>query len=421
MKGTYSKLQQIHSLSLLSNAALGRKFNCYNDLQSYVHKVIDNSMLNTSIQKCIGKDWQIIWGPAIFCANSSTKQVIADKTIMLLYNPMQNVFTIAIAGAYKNSIYGWFEEDFNINTTVKWREVIDHPQDILDTATISTGVYNGLQTLLNIKHNELTLMQVLSIQLLKAKKRSELALTGHGLGGALASTLAMYLKDTQKKWDTSKKVFVISAYPTGTTTPGNEAFANRLSSNIDYHSFYNRLDVVPHAWQEDLLVQVPHFYSDYIADSSNYSLINPLIGVFCASAMLNTVCRNYKYSALKINYQQAKPFVALAGTFDTESDYIISQKLSAMRKYMPAPMFDYFPVLENFIRFLWQMGFQHQEAYYSLLNIVDFANTFREIKNKILPIDEERMRLTAIRNTVKTIAGYDLNIENEQAVAVRMA
>ncbi len=101
------------------------------------------------------------------------------------------------------------------------------------------------------------------VEFLRAAVRSsedpiEVAVTGHSKGGALSSTLALWLAQRQgtrgvrrrHRWDTEGKA-VVSCWSFAGPTAGNSEFAEMSNEFIGdrCHRFSNRLDLVPHAWQ----------------------------------------------------------------------------------------------------------------------------------------------------------------------------
>ena len=99
----------------------------------------------------------------------------------------------------------------------------------------------------------------------------EIVVTGHSKGGALSTTAALWLVDTQgagewvpkdERWDPQRKAG-ISCYSFAGPTAGNAAFAAHSDAVIGdrCHRVYNTLDVVPHDWQVDDPKCVPGIYS----------------------------------------------------------------------------------------------------------------------------------------------------------------
>jgi len=95
----------------------------------------------------------------------------------------------------------------------------------------------------------------------------EVVVTGHSKGGALAPTVALWLKDSlhsedpAEHWDARRRARVVS-YAFAGPTPGNAAFAGRIDRTLgqDHHHFRNMHDVVTHAWQVSDLQKIPTLY-----------------------------------------------------------------------------------------------------------------------------------------------------------------
>lgn len=96
----------------------------------------------------------------------------------------------------------------------------------------------------------------------------DVTVTGHSKGGALASTVALWLKDAldsqdlAERWDGGRGARV-AAYAFAAPTPGNAAFADRIDRVLadDHHHLRNRNDIVTHAWQLDELERIPDLYA----------------------------------------------------------------------------------------------------------------------------------------------------------------
>jgi len=96
----------------------------------------------------------------------------------------------------------------------------------------------------------------------------DVAVTGHSKGGALATTVALWLKDAlaspdaAEHWD-SRGGARVSSYAFAAPTPGNAAFADRIDHVLagDHHHLRNANDIVTHAWQVDELERIPDLYA----------------------------------------------------------------------------------------------------------------------------------------------------------------
>jgi len=111
----------------------------------------------------------------------------------------------------------------------------------------------------------------------------DVTVTGHSKGGALASTVALWLKDAfaspdaAEHWDGRREPRV-SCYAFASPTPGNAAFADRIDRLLagDHHHLRNTNDVVTHAWQVDELEEIPDLYAP------RRTVLEPLIPVIAS-------------------------------------------------------------------------------------------------------------------------------------------
>ena len=400
--GSYTLENQIHSLSLLSNVAFGVPFLSSGALQTYVTTAVNACLQDTTIQSCIGSDWQLIWGPCVHSNNPNSVTVVADNVMMLLYSQSQNAYVIAIAGTNIDSMYGWFQEDFQVNTVVDWTTVVPDAKipyiDRILTPAISAGTNNGLQILLGMEdttHDNNTMLTELGNWLSQATTTSNatIAVAGHSLGGALSPVLALYMHDivSSINWNSDNKIDTIHAWPTAGPTPGNEGFAlyygyvagNTTSSlQLQYTSKYNPLDVIPQAWQTSTLVNIPGFYSSNIpTDTTLGSLV---LGAFINK--LNSTTH------LPISYTQVQPWTSINGSaFDIETDTKMTNRFIGLGDLLStvdaSALSTYQPDLTNLVRFLAQMGYQHTTAYTTMLGLSVFSDQMKQIIKPLEPSD----------------------------------
>jgi hypothetical protein len=109
----------------------------------------------------------------------------------------------------------------------------------------------------------------------------EVTVTGHSKGGALAQTVALWLREAldepAERWDAGRGARV-SCHAFAGPTPGNAAFADRIDGRLggEHHHLRNRHDAVTHAWQADELREIPTLYG------SRTRLLGPLIASIVA-------------------------------------------------------------------------------------------------------------------------------------------
>ena len=144
--------QLIHSLSFLSNAAFDIKADNFPKLQDDTTAIVTQTLKDAGVQGDIGK-WDLLWGPIVFSNDRTSKTVVADNTMMLVYNAEQNLFVVAIAGTNAVSTYGFFQEDFGVNNLIDWNVVV--PDADKKSGSIAAGTKQGLDILLGMTGPEL--------------------------------------------------------------------------------------------------------------------------------------------------------------------------------------------------------------------------------------------------------------------------
>ncbi len=138
----------------------------------------------------------------------------------------------------------------------------------------------------------------------------DVVVTGHSKGGALATAVALWLKDalaspdTAEQWD-GRRGARVSCYAFAAPTPGNAAFADRIDRVLasDHHHLRNRHDIVTHAWQVDELERIPDLYAP------RRTVLEPLIPVIASRVR-------------GLEYRQARAGVTtFAGALDAERGF----------------------------------------------------------------------------------------------------
>lgn len=345
MPPAYTQEQTTFLLSMLSNVA-GQMKGTADQIEQYLAGRID-AHLQTSIPQ-IGV-WNRVWGPAVFQAPLSS---VADNVMFVARSaatPTQLV--VAIAGTNAASAFDVLVEDFYVGNEVPWQ--YGHPPAGTNPR-ISAGTFTGLTVLqfLTPGPGLPGSSQRLGRFLADASDQPlNVTISGHSLGGALSAALALWLHDTQATWDPGSRATVFCE-PSAGPTSGNGDFAAYYEQALGSRTsrIYNRIDIVPLAWNETDLSLIPTLYQPAIAPDAvvdaltfvaraaatggDYTQINettpPLAGTVNTSIIDPNAFgfENFMRQAL---YQHIDEYLTLMGVTLTE------EALTAVREAMSAP------------------------------------------------------------------------------------
>lgn len=201
---------------------------------------------------------ELIWGPA------SVKPVgrLFDNGMMMVVRPAGDPgkLTVVIRGTNPVSMSAWFQQDFDVGQSTPW---------VFPEATggerYSRGASRSLWLLTAALIPEagepgagLTLLEALEAEIAKAEGPLTINVTGHSLGGVMATTLALWLRERLPRESVPHLPTRAFAGPSA----GNAAFAaytNRMLG--DYLRIYNHMDIVTHAWNEDEIRELKDLYA----------------------------------------------------------------------------------------------------------------------------------------------------------------
>lgn len=181
-----------------------------------------------------GGNWKLAWGPGISPSGGNMLYIAVDSTADT------NYYTIAIRGTdwdFPSNI----EEDMEV-----WK-LDRYPYGGSVQDSVAVGSLKGLDTLLATTDNGKTIAQFLNdVQ----GSRLKMFITGHSLGGAMATMVSAWFVD---KGYTSK--FSLETYTFAAPTVGNGAFVEHystimLGANAPYHRVVNSKDLVPFGWAD---------------------------------------------------------------------------------------------------------------------------------------------------------------------------
>jgi hypothetical protein len=172
--------------------------------------------------------WKIIWNPAsvdgnyAFAATNGSKYVLAIRGSLLQFS----------WDAFNN----WVEQDLHVAKQQDWPFA-----DSGSKARISQGSYEGWRNMNEMKDKGKTLWQLLNSVM---KPDTELLITGHSLGGNLATVYASWLSWNFKKSGNLKKN--INVITLAAPAAGNTDFANDFNKKFPRSiRIENTHDIVP--------------------------------------------------------------------------------------------------------------------------------------------------------------------------------
>jgi hypothetical protein len=189
--------------------------------------------INAGLEEAGYPSWQVVWGPALNADRSNLLYAARNSETAQL--------AVSIRGSDFSFWLNWIE-DLAALRVVPYNEFVPSASQ---TAQIAFGTAVGLRQILRIQDGTESLETFLTA----APEEAPILITGHSLGGCLASALAPCVAD----WRGGAAG--LSVYTIAAPSPGNADFAayyNTLFTDQSGHSmafrFFNSLDVVPNAW-----------------------------------------------------------------------------------------------------------------------------------------------------------------------------
>ena len=217
-----------------------------------------SSEINTGLSEAGYQSWQVAWGPALNADRSNLLYVARNSTTGQL--------AVSIRGSDFSFWLDWIE-DLAALRLVPYDEFVPAASS---NAQIAVGTAIGLRQLLGMQDGTKNLETFLGA----TPEATPILITGHSLGGCLASVLAPCVAN----WVGNASN--LSVYTIAAPSPGNADFAtyyNRLFTDPSGYSnafrFFNSLDVVPNAWSS--LSTVETYYPPVVSCPSD---IDKIIG-----------------------------------------------------------------------------------------------------------------------------------------------
>ena len=190
--------------------------------------------------------WQVVWGPAL-SPDRANMLYIAGNTSL-------NQYAVAVRGTDWSFILDWIEDFAALLLLV--------PYPALNAGKIAAGTLVGMQVLEGL--NFLPFLSTIPGD-------AAVYVTGHSLGGCLASAIAPIIS-TQFGSSGNVKVYTFAA-----PSPGDHGFKSYFNHLFGEHSMafrvYDTLDAVPNAWTT--LATIETYYAGfYPCPDDLKSLIN---------------------------------------------------------------------------------------------------------------------------------------------------
>jgi Lipase (class 3) len=256
--------------------------------------------INAGLEQAGYKAWQVVWGPALNVDRSNLAYAARNRVTGQL--------AVSIRGSDFSFWLNWIE-DLAAIRVVSYDQFVPSAST---TAQIAFGTAIGLRQVLGMRDGTTSLESFLTA----APEGTPVLITGHSLGGCLASALAPCVAD----WRGS--AFGISVYTIAAPSPGNAEFADYYNALFTDESgstafrFFNTLDVVPNAWAT--LDTVETYYPPLVSCSSEISRLvaraeTAVAGKYCQLGELAVG------SAVELSGTIVTPFGAYRGRLEANA------------------------------------------------------------------------------------------------------
>ncbi|MFC5640133.1 IPT/TIG domain-containing protein [Kitasatospora cinereorecta] len=193
---------------------------------------ITTHLADTSL--ATGGDWELLW---LGLSPDNANLVYLAQNIQ-----GANEFAVAVRGTVAGNATDMLE-DLSVGTVVPFTAG-GSPKPV----SVSRGAMAAFTQVVTVSSNGANLVQALDTALRKAPPNPTVYVTGHSLGGCLATMVAPYLQTVQ--WPSGAPKFALSTF--AAPTAGNQDFADFVDSLrwVANEHCYNAYDLIPRAWAD---------------------------------------------------------------------------------------------------------------------------------------------------------------------------
>lgn len=283
--GRYDFQQQTFCLSMLTCLSFNLTGYSADAITKKFRTLVEDVLNNDAARELIGT-WKLVWGPVVYADAFVGAKTPVNSVFIAAPSEHPEQVVIAVAGTNGNSLMGWMLEDFNVREKFPW------PYGTTSLKPhISKGIAYGLGKVQALSEQNTVTGREMTVQdyLTANPAITQIMITGHSLGGALASVYALYLEDTKRVWDRSGGS-ALSCLTTGSQTPGDVDFSNYYGERLSHSTcrVWNALDIVPHAFELEMMARIPTLYAPQIPSQNR-------IAKYVANLLRETEGNQYRH------------------------------------------------------------------------------------------------------------------------------
>jgi hypothetical protein len=197
-------------------------------------------------------EWQAVW---VGLTNDRA------NLAYIAHNTSQNAFAVCLRGTQMDSFIDQLE-DLDVGKIEQFKAGPSYSESIY-VSKGANGAFNEVIKAVYVSANT-NLLQALTSLLESAPPKPTLYITGHSLGGAMATTVALYL--VAQNW-ANKPTFGV--YTFAAPTAGLQSFADCFDNFFGSVSerYYNAWDAVPAAWANSSMTDMQNsFYPSIVTN-----------------------------------------------------------------------------------------------------------------------------------------------------------